>query len=173
MASKDQLKSLLGNGVPAAQAAKAVGCSAAYVAELMAEAGFSEEVATMRVGKLHAATERDAKYDAIEDKLLGNLETMAPLMLQPAMLLKAITVVNGAKRRGVTDAETVAAQKATVVVLHLPEVLRHRYKLNPNNEIIEVDGRTLLTIDSNAILANLEGAKNVSTANTSLAIAEI
>lgn len=165
---KDRLIALLGNGVAPSAAAAAVGCDPSYVSQLLKAPDFAAKVAELRSASLMAATERDGKWDSLEDKLLAKLEDLLPFMLRPMEVVKALTAVNAAKRRGAGQEQS--QQVTNVVVLQLPPVVRQRFQLNAAKEVIEVDGRTLLTMDGSQLL---KGLRHDSTNNSQLASAEI
>jgi hypothetical protein len=152
----DQLKALLGTGVPPAQAAAAVGCSPAYVSQLLATESFALEVSTLRVAKLQEATTRDGKYDGLEDKLLKKLEDLLPFMMRPTDVLKALVAVNAAKRRGATADDQKATTVNNIVIVKLPQAVRERYLLNEQKEVVEVAGRPLVTIDGRKLLTQVK-----------------
>lgn len=170
---KDRLLSLLGVGVSPAQAAAAVGCTPGYVSQLLATDDFALEVSKLRVEALTAATDRDRKYDSLEDELLAKLKELLPFMMRPGEVVKALATINAAKRRGAGAAEANATTINNIVVLQLPDVVKQRFVTNQNSEVVEVDGRTLLTIDSNTLLQQVKGAQNGNNSKLALASAEI
>lgn len=165
---KDRLLALLGNGVAPSAAAAAVGCDPSYVSQLLKDTGFATKVAELRSASLVAATERDNKWDSLEDKLLAKLDDLLPFMMRPMEVVKALAAVNNAKRRGVGADSN--AQVTNIVVLQLPQVVRQRFQLNDRQEVVEVEGRTLLTIDGAQLL---KGLRNGTTNHRQLANAEI
>lgn len=170
---KDQLLKLLGNGVPPTQAAMAVGCTPAYISQLMADDAFALEVSRLRVESLTAATERDKKYDTLEDELLAKLKELVPFMMRPGEVVKSLAIINAAKRRGSSETDRQGSTVNNIVVLQLPAVVKQRFITNQQSEVVEVDGRTLLTIDSNTLLQQVKGAKNGNSNQLALASAEI
>ena len=158
---REQLKALLGNGVSPSQAAAAVGCQPSYVSQLLAETDFATEVANLRVNKLQEATQRDSNYDKLEDKLLAKLEDLLPFMVRPADVLKALVAVNAAKRRGAAAEDASKAGVTNIVVLQLPQAVKAAFVQNDRREVIEVEGRPLVTIDGQSLLQNLKkGARH-------------
>lgn len=100
-----------------------------------------------------AAQQIDTAYENVELKLVQRLEQQLDtgfLAMSSKELLQAIRTINGTKRR--TGAEglpqgTSITQNNTMVSLQMPARIRHQVIKNVNNEIIEVDGKTLLTVD--------------------------
>lgn len=147
---KTRLASLLGAGVSGTQAAAAVGVTPAYVSQLLAEdQDFATKVAATRLEELQGATSRDRNYDSMEDKLLAKLEQALPLMFKPRDILSAISVINGAKRRGGSSyADGGELNAAEVLKLKMPPVMINQFILNSRSEVVELGGRELRTLTS-------------------------
>lgn len=148
---KQQIKSLLKEGIPASQVALAVNVEPSYISQLMLEEEFSREVIEARYAALRSFTARDNKYDSIEDRLLLKLEEQLPLMMNPDRILRAIAIINNAKRRGVANDQPMA-QATQVINLTLPTVIVNRYKTNTNNEVIDVNGEALIGMPAERLL---------------------
>lgn len=151
---KEKIKELLGEGLAPGIVANAVGVSPAYVSQLLADETFKQEVIELRIAKLSATTSRDRKYDSIEDTLLSKLEAAVPMLFRPAEILAAIKTINGAQRRGAPADATPVTYK-TVVNLNIPEVARAKLLLNESNQIIEIGGRVMATMQANVLLKQL------------------
>lgn len=142
---------LLGSGIKQEQVASALGVTAARITQLLSEPAFSAEVTRLRCESLHSHTMRDSEYDSLEDKLLVKLEKALPMILRPADILKALSVVNAAKRRGV-DAPDVTAANVNVVSLMLPNSVVQKFAVNIDNQVIQAGEQNLLTMTSSALL---------------------
>ena len=158
---------LLGNGYNAETVASACGVSSSRISQLMSQDWFASKVAELRFNNLQKHNEIDNTYDEMEAKLLGNLKTVIPMMLRPMEILKAVSVINAAKRRG-SSAPEQAQQHATIVNLTLPNTITQRFAVNANNQVVSVgidngEQQTLVTIQSSNMLeaAKLkEGERN-------------
>lgn len=146
---------LLGSGIPAESVAAALGVTPSRISQLMADPEFSEAVAKQRYDNLQEHNIRDSKYDSIEDKLLENLESKLPLMLKPADILRAIQIINGAKRRGQSSPEQVTNQQ-TIVNLLLPSSVAAEFTVNVNNQVIKAGEKELITMPSSQLLNQVE-----------------
>lgn len=151
MELKDKIKALLGNGVSQSQVAMACGCDASYVTQLMSNEAFKAEVSELRVRRLTAATNRDEQLGRIEDKLLVKLNQAVDLMFKPSEIIQAFKTVNAAVRRG-AEAPTEVANMRPVVPLRLPQVMIQNFVINGNSQVVEIDGRPMLTMPSKAAL---------------------
>jgi hypothetical protein len=170
----DRIKELLGNGLSNEITATAVGVDPSYVSQLMSDPVFSEEVISKRIQTLSSATVRDRSWDGIEDSLLQSLAQKIEqnLIYKPMDILRALAVVNSAKRRGATSQEAMVTHK-TVVTLNLPTIVVNSYKKSAQGEVIEVetaDGnkQTLVTMTAAALMKQLSdrNASEVGKENT-------
>lgn len=155
---EEKALNLLGSGVNPQAVAAACGVSAARISQLLANKEFSDRVSQQRYEKLQEHTKRDNKYDSLEDKLLNKLEKSLPLMVKPDTILKAMQVVNGAKRRGQTAPETTNTNQ-TVVNIVLPTSIKERFVTNVDNQVIKAGEQELLTMPSGNLLKQVEDAQ--------------
>lgn len=154
---------LLGNGLGPEQVATAVGVTPARISQLLADQNFAQEVANLRFQNLQKHNEIDSTYDDLEAKLLNNLKDVLPLMMRPMEILKAIQVLNAAKRRGQSAPEQIVHQN-TVVNLLMPTQIIQKFSMNSNNQITNVGSQTLETMQSTTLLASAkakQGAQDV------------
>lgn len=143
---------LLGGGHGPEVAATATGVSVSRISQLLSDPEFAAEVSELRFQNLQKHNERDDKYDSMESKLLVTLEDVLPLMMRPMEILKAIQVINAAKRRGQSAPDTVTHQN-TVVNLTMPTLIMQQFTTNINNQVIQAGDQTLETIQSGSMLA--------------------
>lgn len=151
-ATEERAIKLLGNGLGPEQVATAVGVTASRISQLLADQDFAQAVAELRFQNLQKHNETDAAYDQLEDALIEKLADVLPLMVRPMEILKAIQVVNGAKRRGQSAPEQITHQN-TVVNLLMPTQIIQKFAINSNNQITNVGSQTLETIQSGSLLA--------------------
>ena len=154
---EERALSLLGSGVPAESVASALGVTPARISQLLAVESFSTRVAALRYENLQKHNVRDERYDSLEDKLLERLERSLPLLIKPESILKAVTVVNGAKRRGQSTPEQVTNTQ-NIVNLVLPSVIADKFSVNVNNQVTKAGDQELLTMASGNLLKQVEEA---------------
>lgn len=143
---------LLGSGVSPEQTATALGVSASRISQLLSDQNFAKAVAELRFEALQKHNATDSAYDTLEDALIEKLADVLPLMVRPMEILKAIQVINGAKRRGQSAPEQITQQN-TVVNLVMPTQIIQKFQMNSNNQITNVGAQTLETIQSSTLLA--------------------
>lgn len=173
--TKDRALTLLGQGLGPEMVAAAVGVSTSAISQLISDPEFSARVAELRFQNLAEHSTRDRKYDSLEDRLLEKLENMLSFMVRPMEVLKAISVINAAKRRGVSTPEQITGQQQTIS-LALPAHLLGIYASNSNiqvnihNQVIKAGEQELITIQSGRLDALSKEISNVG-ASATLAIA--
>lgn len=153
---KEKILKLLGAGIPPGLVATTVGCEPSYVSQLLGDEEFALSVAQLRCAQLEAATERDGKYDSLEDKLLEKLEDVLPFMVKPRDILDALTRINAAKRRGAQPVSGAENTKQTIINLTLPQTVVHNYITNQQGEVIEVGQRPLVNMPATDLMKSLE-----------------
>jgi hypothetical protein len=157
---KERIIQLLGNGVSPAIAASAVGCSEGYISQLMSDEAVAARVSELRFSNLQAASDRDKKADTIEDALLGKLQEALPMMMRPAEIVRSLAVVNALKRRASSAPETMHIHNQ-VINLQLPQHTALRVQMSASKEIVEVEGRTLVTMPSTQLLLEAKQHANL------------
>ena len=142
---------LLGNGVAPAQVAAALGITESAISQLVSDPEFSAQVAELRFQKLSKYNERDDSYDSIEDSLIEKLRDLMPMMMRPMEVLKAIQVINAAKRRG-ASAPSDGIQHQTIIQLNMPSAIIQKFSTTINNQVTNAGSQELLTIQSSHLL---------------------
>ena len=101
---------LLGSGIAPEIVASACGVTVSRISQLLSDPEFTAQVAELRFNALEKHNITDSKYDSMEDTLLEKLKDCLPLIaMEPLKLLRAISVINGAKRSVLAFSSTVRA----------------------------------------------------------------
>lgn len=148
MDKKEQILSLCATNATNTQIAQAVGVNESYVSQL--------RVLAPKAPDLKAAT-RDGIYDSIEDKLAANLNEKIAYVQKPHEIMSLLRQVNNLKRRSesVTNNPNGLNITNNVVFVTLPTTLANRFSVNSSNEVIEVNGRSLVTMGNKEVLSKL------------------
>jgi hypothetical protein len=144
----------LKGGCTPVQAASATGVSIGYVSQLCAEPDFQAQIAQKLQQDFEKAIETDKNYDEVEYLLSQKLKQLAPMMLGLDDILKSIKVVNSLKKKtapSINAGQENTGNSAKPVTLVLPSVVVNNFIMNPNSEVVEVDGLNLVTLNSNSI----------------------
>lgn len=156
--TKGQALELLSKGMGTLAVAQVLNISAGAVSQFLAEPEFKERVGAALQAKAIGKIKRDEVIDELEDKAWKQLGDVLPFMTKPMEIIRVAQVLNSANRRaaesgigtGVTDADS-----AGVVTLRLPVGVVSAsvgIKLNTNNEVVEVDGRELRTMQASTLV---------------------
>lgn len=156
--TEDRALQLLGSGVPAESVASALGVTPSRIAQLLSQKHFAANVAELRYQSLQQHNIRDGRYDSMEDRLLAKLDKAMPLLMKPESILKAISIVNNAKRRGQSAPEQVTNHK-NVVPLILPTIIIEKFSIDINNQVIRAGEQELHTMSSGNLLKQVEEAE--------------
>ncbi len=157
-ATESRAIALLGQGLGAETVAATVGVSVSRISQLISDPVFMEEVASLRFKNLQKHNDRDSAYDSMEDTLVEKLRDLLPMMFRPMEVLKAISVINAAKRRGHSNPDMVLNQQ-TVVSINLPKQLINKYTVNVNNQVISAGDQELLTMQSGSLQSMISARK--------------
>lgn len=150
MTPKDQIIEFLSQGIPTSQIAAAVGCSDSYVSQLRADPEVQTQLAALNVN----ATVKDAAFDTTLERAefmaLEKIEKNLPFA-NMGQALAAFKVLNSARRR--KDAFQQLDMGATTinVNLTLPAHAIPKYTVNAKAEIVEVEGKTMLSATAKSL----------------------
>lgn len=146
-ATESKVLTLLGQGFAPEMVATAVGVTPARISQLLSQDEFAQQVAELRYKQLAAHTERDSKYDTLEDQILERLKQSLSMVFDPMKLAKLLSVVNSAKRRGAAAPEHLTTQQ-TVVQLNIPTAILQQFTTNINNQVVKAGQQDLITVQS-------------------------
>jgi hypothetical protein len=175
-ATEERALTLLGQGIEPSQVAAAIGVTPARISQLISDPEFAAKVADLRFKSLQKHNERDGSYDSLEDELLEKLKHMIPYMLKPMEVLRAIQVINGAKRRGASS-EGAIQNQTTVVQLVLPATImnvftKQEVKVDINNQVIQAGDQSLVTAQVGMLQNLLKKSTDKGNQNEQLAITQ-
>lgn len=138
---------LLGKNINSEQVAAALGVSPSAISQLLSDPEFTSKVNELKFANLTKHSSRDARYDALEDRLLGKLDDLVDCMTRPMEIVSTLVKINGAKRRGVNTPESLTARKE-VVQLVLPIQILNNFQKNSQNQVIQAGDQHLITVQS-------------------------
>lgn len=145
--TEERALELLGTGLGAEVVASAVGVSTSRISQLLSDPEFASRVAELRFENLAKHNQRDSKYDSLEDELLKRMENLLPMMYKPLEVLRAIAVINSAKRRGSSAPDSLVNQ-TQVVSLTMPITIHQQFTTNINNQVVKAGDQELITMQS-------------------------
>lgn len=148
--TEERALKLLGDGISPQQTALALGITESRISQMLSQEEFAAQVAEARYKNAAKKNALDNRYDALEDNLLARLEDCIPMMHRPMEILKAIAVINAAKRRG-APAPASLQEKSQVINLTIPVQVINKFQTNAQGQVIRVGETDLVTIQSGAL----------------------
>jgi hypothetical protein len=112
-------------------------------------------VSDKRLLSLGEATARDDRLNRIEDTIISRTEELikSPIAFKSPMdAVRALTMVNGLKRRG-SEGAMQTTQHSVVVQLVLPQITAQKFTVDVNNQVIKTGEQSLVTIPSGGVQA--------------------
>ncbi len=149
---------LLGSGLSSEIVSTAAGVSASYISQLLAEESFAMQVTQLRFDALQVNNKRDNEYDSLEDTLMEKMKDLVPLMYRPMEILRAIQVINAARRRGSSAPEQVTINN-TVINLNLPKHQYAKIMKSIDGQVVQIGNESLTTIPSSMLLNQVAANK--------------
>jgi len=143
MTPKEYAISLIAQGIPTSQVAAACGVDDSYISQLKADPEVQQKIAEARAGHAVADSQFDNTLERAEALALEKIEKNLPFA-NMGQALAAFRILNGARRRKDQFAQTEHNVSVTVA-LTLPQAAIPRYITNTKNEIIEVEGQTMIS----------------------------
>lgn len=144
MAVRESALELLAQGIPASQVAGTLGVSESYVSQLLGDEDFGSQLQATRTEAAQADLDYDKKIDTAESLYLQRIEDKAGFAnLQQS--LQAFRILNSAKRRKDSRVQAPGINIGQIINITLPVASIPDYKINNQSEIVEVEGKTMLS----------------------------
>lgn len=151
--TEERALALLGSGIDATQVAHALNVSESRISQLLSQDSFAAEVALRRYNNLLSQTDRDSRYEDLEDILIDKLKQSIGCLFQPMQIARVLQMVNATKRRGAaTIGSTGELQRSTVVQLNLPTIIRNTFVTNIQNQVVVAGDKDLVTMQPKTLL---------------------
>jgi hypothetical protein len=165
---KEKLLGYLAADVSQAAAALACGVSDGYVSQCLEEAEFLNALAVRRAGKLEKFIKHDETVESLEQRALDVLGQKLPFVRTATEAAKVYQILNSSKKHATPDQSTADALGAQQVTITLPRAAAVQIQLNPQRQVIEVNGRSMATLPSRSLpaLSTLTAAKTLETSET-------
>ncbi len=143
MTPKDHAITLLAQGIPTSQVAAACGVSDSYISQLKADPEIQEQILAKQAAHSAADVKFDEMLEDAEAMALDKIKKNLPFASM-GQALSAFRILNTARRRQDAVGQTDSPVNVTVN-LTLPASALPRYITNSANEIVEVEGKTMLS----------------------------
>lgn len=156
--NKAKILQLLGDGHPPEVVCSAVAVTPSYISQLLSDENFALEVSKLRMAKLTRYSDQDSLYDNMEAKLAKMLDNVLPYLTDPMKIFKILQGINAMKRRSHASNDNILNQQ-TVVQLSLPTVIKQKFEININSQVIKVGDQSMTTIQAGNLSALVEKMK--------------
>jgi hypothetical protein len=149
--TKEHIIALLSQSIPTSQVAAACGVTDAYVSQLKAD----PELATIIASGAAETATRDIAFDNTLERAelmaLEKIEKNLPFA-NMGQAMAAFKILNSARKRADAFGAAQTDQSTNITVnLTLPSAAAARYVVNSSNEIVEVEGQTMITATAKSL----------------------
>lgn len=153
---KERIKEYLADGIKPAQVCTLVGCSPAYISQLLSNADFKAEVET---AMLHNTKPQDeilsSRYTSVEASILSAMQSQVDGADLPQLskALDSITRAQESKAKIRNPALAGGQTIQTVVQINLPmhALPAPQAQLNDKGEVIAIDNKLLAPMSANGV----------------------
>lgn len=159
--AKRILNYLCGGATPQ-QAASACGVDESYVSQLKSEEDFQIQVAEKLSKDFEVAIKIDENYTEVEKVLSERLRTLTGYMTnadQVARILKTVSAIPKKVQQRIPLNAEVNGSAIAPVSLAIPIVAKNVFIINPNSEVVQLNGKELVTLNSSSMESLLKDKK--------------
>jgi hypothetical protein len=156
-ALSEKIIELAGAGLGNSNIAATVGCEPGYVTQVLSADGVQERVLAERAKVAAQHIEKDKMIEELEATALGKLKTLLPIQTDVMKVGRLFQVLNGARRRSEIGGGLNNEQPGTIVNIQLPAAAQVALtvKVTPDNQVIEVGGRSMVPMPSKQVAGKL------------------
>lgn len=156
---EDRIVELLGAGTPPHVVAQVVGCDPSYVSQLGAREDIQERIMEIRAANAGAVVKHDASIFDLEKEALAKMERLLPMQSDLMKVTRVFEILNRAKKASDFGVVGTTNQPGTVVTLQLPAAAHLHFKVTTDQQVIEIEGRSMVPLPSHMVAAQLKNLK--------------
>jgi len=145
---RDKAISMLGQGVAQHLVAEAVGVTPSYISQLVKEPGVISEIGAIRAEFVQEDLQHDRLINKLEMEALKRIEKTLPYVKAEAAA-KIFSTLNSSKRHAILSEND--NHVTTAVTIVIPTAAEHFIKKNNENQVIEIDGKTIAPLPSRVL----------------------
>lgn len=155
---ENKILDLLARGLSQVEVSRALGVTESYISQIVHDPDNIIKLQELKAKRLTVASNLDDYYDQIETKAVGRLVDItdkSAQMMTPDQLIKIAKFSNEAKRRNATDLSPNNTNVQALVVITLPtgNIPGLSVVKSSTNEVLEMQGKSLLPMDTKTLLA--------------------
>lgn len=148
---REKLASLLAAGVTKTAAALAVGVDPSYLSQLLEDEKFRTAVAEKSAGRIQEDLAHDDTIESTEAQALKVLAAKLPYIKSAGEAAKIFSILNKAEKRATPANQSQDAAGMQVVSLTIPKAAKVNIQINAQNQVIDVEGRSMAPLPSSAL----------------------
>jgi transcriptional regulator with XRE-family HTH domain len=152
---KEQIISLLGEGLSTTQVATAVGCDPSYVSQILNDEASHQEVMALRAENFAKYVTHDNNIVSAEEAALKKVQDLVGFISKPSEAAKVFGILNAAKKRTQESAQNATAP-ATIVNITLPQQAAVAFTVNTEKQVVEIEGRNMATLPAKNLVQRLQ-----------------
>lgn len=156
---EDRIVELLGAGISAAVVAATVGCDPSYISQLGAREDIAQRIAELRAKKASEYVQHDSDIHELEKEALVKIGRLLPMQTDLMKVVQTFKVLNAAKKSSDIGVTANSAQPQAVVTLTLPAAAHIHFKLTTDQQVVEIEGRSMVPLPSNMVAQKLRTMK--------------
>lgn len=141
--------------------ADSVGVDPSYVSQLMAREEVAQRVAELRAARATQFIEHDGNIEALEKVALERMAKLLPLQSDIMKITRVFQVLNSARKSQEHGVGAQGQAPGAVVSITLPEAAQVHFKLTPDKQVIEIEGRSMVPMPSHMVAAQLRAKKTL------------
>lgn len=154
MLDHTQIATYLAQGFKPEKVCAMVGCSPSTLSELIKTPKFQEIYEPLRIQ--HSETRRDSKYDALESKVLSQLENEVGVAEVP-QLVRILDAINNYRKSKLPTIQAGFTNQGIInvtqkVQLSLPDHAKSNLVINEQGEVIAFGERSLVPMPSTKVV---------------------
>jgi len=162
---QERVAELLAAGCSIAEVKAATGYSDSYISQLGKSTDFRANLAVLKSARVEGEIARQDAYDGLEASLLNGIKERAPLadMSELSRALDVVAKNNPRRGKGVLGVNGEGAAGGVSVTLNLPTHMLQPLNLvtNSRNEVVEVDGESLLPLTQKELQSKLNSTEKI------------
>lgn len=149
---RDRAVALLGQNIQQSLVAAAIGVTDGYISQLLQEPEVLLEIAKAKAAGLESAIAKDATIESLEKDALGVIKAKLTWTKSALEAARIFQILNNAKK-ATQDAPGDGTAGMQIVQINLPAAARTsiQIQLNSNNQVIEVQGRSMAPLPSRSL----------------------
>lgn len=160
--NKQNALMLLGRGTSPLATASILGVSPSLISQFLEDDTFKSALADMLAERELAASIRDEAIDKLEDRAIEKVEAVLDYITKPMEAVALLKTINSLNRTGIKHG-AVADQARDSIKIDLPKnivKMKVAIEVDSNNQVIEVEGRGMQTMDHQTLMQELNSFKD-------------